>query len=174
MKTENPPFTTAELLEHSSLLKAFAYKLTKDDENARDLLQDTLLKALEKQKLFKGGNLKAWLHTLMRNLFINEYRKKKRRGAHHPLPEEYYQSPSLTVPSQAEENLAVQHINDAVHDLPLQYLTPIYLRLIGFNYYEIAQETGLPEGTVKSRIRRGRNLLAAKLPETTCRVWTTA
>ena len=150
------------LLVNSEFLKPFASTLTKDNEAAKDLLQETMYRALANREKYKiGTNIKAWLYTIMRNIFINNYR---RRANHHTVSDSSlndilldYNQVSLS--STAESNLRLKELQAAIYRLPDIFKNPFLLYFDGFKYSEIAQMLSEPLGTIKSRIHFARKLL---------------
>lgn len=157
---------TVMLNKHSSSLKAFAYSFTKDSEDANDLYQDTVIRALNYFSHYKEGtNLKAWLFTIMRNTFINSYRRQKRRSNIIMVKEEL-DSDDLHMGSTkntAEGNLTSKDIYRMLAKLPKCYLDPFTRHFEGYKYHEIADELGIPLGTVKTRIHAAREMLKKSL-----------
>lgn len=154
------------LLTHSDFLKPFAINLTKDNEDAKDLYQETLYKALANHDKYNTGtNIKAWLFTIMRNIFINNYRRKaKQQTIFDNTTNEYlinYQQ--ATVANEAEANLKMKEINQAIKDLPEIFRTPFLLYFDGYRYHEIAKAMEEPLGTIKSRIHFARKLLKEQI-----------
>jgi RNA polymerase sigma factor (sigma-70 family) len=154
------------LTEYTPLLRAFAYRFTRDNEEINDLLQDTLVKAIRYHGQFQEGtNLKAWLCTILRNTFINEYRRNAKRNALITTEEEItsnqlYHSSN---PNQAEGKFAMADIQKALNTVPEDYRTPFIRHFEGFKYHEIADELNIPIGTVKTRIHLARKILQKKL-----------
>lgn len=144
-----------DLLEVQSELQRFAYKLTADREEANDLLQETSLKALgNMDKFMPGTNFKGWVYTIMRNIFINNYRKEVRDQIFVDHTDNLFH-----INHQREsENYITDNGYDSkeiyrvVHSLPRDYRIPFLMHISGFKYREIAERLGLPLGTVKSRI----------------------
>lgn len=144
-----------ELLEVQSELQRFAYKLTADKEEANDLLQETSLKALgNMDKYTPDTNFKGWVYTIMRNIFINNYRKDVRDQTFVDHTDNLYH-----INGQGDfEELVTDNGYDGkeiyrvVHSLPREYRIPFLMHISGFKYREIADRLGLPLGTVKSRI----------------------
>lgn len=155
-----------ELLSVSGKLRIYAISLTSDSERASDLLQETLLKVLiNHNKFTQNTNLKAWAYTIMRNTFINDYRRNvkiKNRfvdsnidfyllfpsGKNYPAPDSVYHS------------IEIQRKIDSLDD---EYRIPFTLFIEGYKYKEIAEKLGLPIGTVKSRIFFSRKKLKKSL-----------
>jgi len=156
-----------QMLERNAdFLKPFAITLTRDSETAKDLFQETLYRALaNKEKYNVGTNIKAWLYTIMRNIFINNYRRKmKQNTIFDNSPNDfllnYNQS---TISNAAESSLRVKDIQEALHNLPEIFRNPFLLYFDGFKYHEIAEMLQEPLGTIKSRIHFARKLLKAQL-----------
>jgi RNA polymerase sigma factor (sigma-70 family) len=154
------------LLENADFLKPFAVNLTKDSEAANDLYQETLYKALANQEKYNAGtNIKAWLFTIMRNIFINDYRRKvKQKTVFDNSANDYLINlKQASVSNAAESNLRMKEITEAVHQLPEIFKTPFRLYFDGYKYQEIADVLAEPLGTVKSRIHFARKLLKERL-----------
>ncbi len=154
------------IVSNTDFLKPFAFTLTRDNETAKDLLQETLYRALaNKEKYHVGTNVKAWLYTIMRNIFINNYRRKaKQQTIFDSTANDFllnYQQP--TVANDAETNLNLKEIQAAIHDLPDIFKIPFTLYFEGFKYHEIAHLLNEPLGTIKSRIHFARKLLKEQL-----------
>jgi RNA polymerase sigma-70 factor (ECF subfamily) len=150
------------LVNNAEFLKPFAITLTRDTEAAKDLFQETLYRALaNKDKYSVGTNIKAWLYTIMRNIFINNYRRKvKQNTIFDSTPNDFLlnQSQAIAV-NGAESNLRLKDIQEAVHNLPQIFRNPFLLYFDGFKYHEIADMLSEPLGTIKSRIHFARKLL---------------
>src|SRR5687767_1457380 len=132
----NPEFTDM-LLTNADFLKPFAINLTRDTEAANDLYQETLYKALGNQdKYHAGTNIKAWLFTIMRNIFINNYRRKaKQKTIRDSTPNEYLINlKQATVSNAAESSIRIKGINKAIQDLPEIFRTPFLLYFEGYKY----------------------------------------
>ena len=145
----------SEVTNVSSSLSPMAYNLTQNAEDAKDLVQDTIVKALvNRDKFTIGSNLKGWLYTIMRNIFINNYRKNvKRRGYESNTQKEYkvnWESQSLN--NRGEGSLIMQEIEKALASIDYAIRHPFLLHFNGYKYEEIATEMKIPLGTVKSRI----------------------
>jgi RNA polymerase sigma factor (sigma-70 family) len=156
---------TEGILKHSDMLASYARKLTQDRDIARDLCQDTIFKALANRESFnKGTDVKPWLFTIMRNLFINGYRRKKleknlfsRSSAElldHPDPETHL------FPAHRTE---LKEIQSVIHQMPEILRVPIRLYCEGYKYQEIAAITETAIGTTKSRIYMARQMLRKKV-----------
>ena len=154
------------LLDNADFLKPFAVNLTKDSEAANDLYQETLFKALANHEKYNAGtNIKAWLFTIMRNIFINDYRRKaKQKTVLDNSANDYLlNNNQATISNGAESSLRMKEINEAVHQLPEIFKIPFRLYFEGYKYQEIADLLGEPLGTVKSRIHFARKLLKDRL-----------
>lgn len=162
-----------EALPHLDALYNFALRMTGDDDDANDLVQDTFLKAFRFfDKFEKGTNCKAWLFRIMKNTFINAYRKKTKEPikVDYEEVENFYENvkPSSTDSAHLEkeiyDNLLDDEISSAIASLPDDFKTVIILSDIeGFTYDEIADFVDCPVGTVRSRLHRARKMLFAKL-----------
>ena len=154
------------LVNNAEFLKPFAITLTRDNDAAQDLYQETLYRALaNKDKYNVGTNIKAWLYTIMRNIFINNYRRKaKQNTIFDNTPNDFlldYNQAFIT--NEAESNLKLKDINAAIHDLPEIFRNPFLLYFDGYKYHEIADMLKEPLGTIKSRIHFARKLLKAQI-----------
>jgi len=154
------------LVNNAEFLKPFAITLTRDSEAAKDLFQETLFRALaNKDKYSVGTNIKAWLYTIMRNIFINNYRRKvKQNTIFDSTPNDFLinQTQSVVV-NNAESNLRLKDIQEAIHNLPQIFRNPFLLYFDGFKYHEIADMLSEPLGTIKSRIHFARKLLKTQI-----------
>ena len=152
------------LLSNAEFLKPFASTLTRDTETAKDLLQETLYKALaNKDKYNVGTNIKAWLYTIMRNIFINNYRRKsKQQIVLDNSPNDFLLN-SISIPNAAIASINMKEIQKAIFELPMIFKKPFLLFYEGFRYHEISQMLDEPLGTIKSRIHFARKLLKAHI-----------
>lgn len=161
----NPEFNEM-LLTNADFLKPFAINLTRDSEAANDLYQETLYKALaNKEKYNVGTNIKAWLFTIMRNIFINDYRRKaKQKTIFDSTPNDYLiNTKQATVSNAAESDMRLKEIQKAIQELPEIFKTPFLLYFDGYKYNEIAEVLHEPLGTIKSRIHFARKLLKEQI-----------
>ena len=150
------------LVNNTDFLKPFAITLTKDIDGAKDLLQETMYRALaNKEKYNNGTNIKAWLYTIMRNIFINNYRRKsKQLIIFDNTPNEFLiNSNQSAVSNSALMTIQVKEITEAIHQLPFIFRNPFILYFDGYKYSEIANLLHEPLGTIKSRIHFARKLL---------------
>lgn len=146
----------------SKALKPFALRLTKDSEDANDLLQDTLVKAfLNREKYADGTNLKAWLYTIMKNTFITNYQRMVRKNTFIDTTDNlhYINSSDSLVENNAYSSFAMEDITQAIDTLEDTYKVPFMMHFKGFKYHEIAQKLNIPIGTVKNRIHIARKEL---------------
>jgi len=151
---------TSQVQKISSSLRPVAMNLTRDADDAKDLVQETLLKALLNKDKFKAGtNLKAWLYTIMRNTFINNYNKITKRSSNIDSTE-YFQyfntDENYITHNGATTDFVVRDINEAIASLGTDYRTPFMMYYIGYKYLEIAEKLQIPIGTVKNRIHIAR------------------
>lgn len=154
------------LTNNADFLKPFAFTLTRDNELAKDLVQDTLYRALSNQEKYNvGTNIKAWMYTIMRNIFINDYRKKSRQNTiFDNTPNDFLLDYNQNAVSNvAEVNLTLKDIQSAVDKLPDIFKLPFVLYFEGYKYNEIAENLHEPLGTIKSRIHFARKLLKEQL-----------
>ncbi|ASZ14831.1 RNA polymerase sigma factor [Chitinophaga sp. MD30] len=154
------------LLGNADFLRPYAITLTKDAESAKDLYQETLFRALaNREKYLAGTNIRAWLYTIMRNIFINNYRRGNRqyRLLDNAAGESLLHQQQPAVGNFAETNLRVKDVQMAVYNLPVIFKQPFLLYFEGYKYYEIAAILNEPLGTVKSRIHFARKMLKTRI-----------
>nr|BCX00292.1 MAG: RNA polymerase sigma factor RpoE [Bacteroidota bacterium] len=165
-----------ELLPHMASLYGFALRLTNNREDAADLVQETYLKAYRFIDRYEPGtNPKAWLFRILKNNFINRYRRRKRdpETVQFEEIEDYYYSLRDEVLAETtdleklmDRELLDDELTEALQSLPLSFRTVVILcDLEGFTYEEIAHMLEIPIGTVRSRLHRGRKLLRLRLLE---------
>ena len=153
-----------KLNDMSSVLHAFAYNLTKNMEDAKDLYQETAFRAITNQDKFRPGtNFKAWLFTIMKNIFINNYRKKTKANTIMDSTDNMYyiNSGATTINNRAESNIMMKELIKMIEELDDSIKVPFLMHYQGFKYQEIADQLDLPLGTVKSRIFFARKELKA-------------
>jgi RNA polymerase sigma-70 factor (ECF subfamily) len=149
-----------------STLKTFTRRFTNDSEESSDLVQDTILKALMyRDKFREDTNLKGWLFTIMRNTFINNYRKNQRAKTSHDDTKELY---FLNVADDHTFNLPdsrfeFKDVWNHIESLKEEYLVPFKMHTTGYKYHEIAEHLNIPIGTVKNRIFHARKEIQKKL-----------
>ncbi|MBB3840496.1 RNA polymerase sigma-70 factor (ECF subfamily) [Runella defluvii] len=172
--TERNDIFNREFMPHINSMYNFAFRLTMDEDDANDLVQDTYLKAFRFISSFeRGTNAKAWLFRILKNSFINDYRKRSKE----PSKVDYQEVETTYNSEEAAEvdhttDLRVETVQDMIGDevatalnsLPVDFRTVIILCDIeGFTYEEMAKILDIPIGTVRSRLHRARNLLKDKL-----------
>lgn len=162
-----------EFMPHVDSMYNFAFRLTFDEDDAKDLVQDTYMKAFRFINSFQEGtNAKAWLYRILKNSFINDYRKKSKQPAKvdYQEVEQFYNSEDT--PTNATVDLRLEttkdmigdEISNALNSLAVDFRTVVILcDLEGFTYEEMAKILDIPIGTVRSRLHRARNLLREKL-----------
>lgn len=163
----NKTFTDDLIGVQDDLLR-FAYKLTSDREEANDLLQETSLKALDNEEKYTSDtNFKGWMYTIMRNIFINNYRKVVRDQTFVDQTENLYHLnlPQNNSSETTEGNYDLKELHRIVNALPREYKVPFSMHVAGFKYREIAEKLDLPIGTVKSRIYFIRQKLQQELKD---------
>ena len=150
-----------QLLAAVPKLRAFALSLAAHADIADDLVQDTLMKAWDHQNRFQPDtNIKAWLFTILRNQYFSQLRKRRREVE--DADGDY--ASSLTTPGTQESQLDMANLRIALQHLPDDQREAVVLvGASGFSYQEVAEICGVPVGTVKSRVNRARNKLAALL-----------
>jgi RNA polymerase sigma factor (sigma-70 family) len=149
-----------------STLRSFTRRFTNDKEEALDLVQDTILKALIYRDKFRADtNLAGWLFTIMRNTFINNYRKTQReRTSTDTTKELYYLNvEDMHTFNRPASSFEYEDIWKNVHELREELLTPFKMHNSGYKYHEIAEHLGIPIGTVKNRIFHARKEIQKKL-----------
>lgn len=154
------------LISNADYLKPFALSLTRDNETARDLMQETMYRALSNhEKYHAGTNIKAWLFTIMRNIFINDYRKKSRQNTvfDHTANDFLINYNQHAFANNAETGLSLKDIQQAIGKLPDIFRNPFVMYFEGYKYNEIAEHLNEPLGTIKSRIHFARKLLKEQL-----------
>lgn len=155
-----------DLLSVQTELLNFAYKLTADREEANDLLQETSLKALDNEDKYTAEtNFKGWIYTIMRNIFINNYRKALRDQTYvDQTDNQFYLNQNIDIEGDSTEgSYDLKEMRRIVNALPKEYRIPFSMYVSGFKYREIADKLGLPLGTVKSRIYFTRQKLQEEL-----------
>ena len=158
----------SNLMNLQANLLNFAYMLTSNRDDAYDLLQDTTLKALDnEEKYSEGTNFKGWVFTIMRNIFINNYRRGVRTATIVDTTDNLYhlnlsQDSGIDSP---EDSYGASEIHDAINSFSEEYRVPFSMHVAGYKYNEIADHLGLPLGTVKSRIFMARKRLQERFAD---------
>lgn len=159
---------TQSILNMQMELRNFAFKLTADYEDANDLLQETTLKALDNEdKYATETNFKGWIYTIMRNIFINNYRKTLRDQTYvDQTNNQFFINSGVDLEADSlEEAYDAKEVRKIVNALPKEYKVPFSMYVAGFKYREIADKLDLPLGTVKSRIFFTRQRLQEALKD---------
>ena len=158
----------AKILALQNNLLSFAYTLTSNRDDAYDLLQDTTLKALDnREKYVDNTNFKGWVFTIMRNIFINNYRRIARSATVIDQTEDCYHL-NLSQDSGLESpdgSYTAAEITSAINEFPEKYRVPFSMHVAGYKYNEIAEEMNLPLGTIKSRIFFARQELQKRFAD---------
>jgi RNA polymerase sigma-70 factor, ECF subfamily len=139
----------------TTILHSFAYNLTKNTEDAKDLYQETSFRALSNRDKFQPGtNFKAWIFTIMKNIFINNYRKKIKSNVILDTTDNqfYLNSGNHAIGNAAETDIMMKELGVMIENLDDSIKIPFMMHFEGFKYQEIADDLELPLGTVKSRI----------------------
>ena len=158
----------SNLMSLQANLLNFAYMLTSNRDDAYDLLQDTTLKALDNEdKYAENTNFKGWVFTIMRNIFINNYRRAGRAATVVDTTENLYhlnicQESGIETP---EGSFGVNEITEAINEFSDEYRIPFSMHVQGYKYNEIAEKMNLPLGTVKSRIFFARKKLQTRFAD---------
>lgn len=172
-KIDKDKIFESEFLPHVDALYTFAYHLTYDEDDANDLVQEALLKAYRFISSYNiGTNAKAWLFKILKNAFINEYRKKAKRpfkvdyediSSYHNSEDTSYVG-ILDLREDIFQGILGDEIVTALNSIPVDFRTVVVLcDLQGFTYEEMAKIIDIPIGTVRSRLHRARNMLKEKL-----------
>jgi RNA polymerase sigma factor (sigma-70 family) len=150
----------------SKSLRPFAMRLTKDIEDANDLMQETMMKAFtNRDKYADGTNLKAWMYTIMKNTFITNYQRLVKRKTFIDTTDNlhYINSRDSITDNLAYSGFTLRDINQAIAKLDEVYQVPFIMYFRGYKYHEIAEKLNIPIGTVKNRIHIARKELKGKL-----------
>jgi len=175
IKAEKDRIFEDEFLPHIDSLFNFAYHLTYDEDDSNDLVQETFLKAYRFITSYVAGtNAKAWLFKILKNAFINEYRKKSKRPtkvdfedvvSYHDGEDTSYIG-TLDLREEIFQGMLGDEVAKALNSLPVDFKTVVLLCDVeGFTYEEIAKIIDIPIGTVRSRLHRARNMLKEKLKD---------
>jgi len=156
------------ILSYSENLRSYALSLTANQDDAKDLYQETYLKALlNREKVEDHSNLKAWVYTIMRNIFINNYRRSYKSSVRIDNAESPYEmesaSKDMAIPGDSE--FSYNEIKRVINNLQTEYRNPFQMYVDGYKYKEIADEQDILLGTVKSRIFNARQQLMEQLKD---------
>jgi RNA polymerase sigma factor (sigma-70 family) len=161
---------TQEISKLENLLFAFALRLTRSYEDAQDLMQETSMRAFRhRDKFTMGTNFKSWVSTIMRNTYINAYRKaKSRRHVNEPVESFTFALENKSVvPNQGEHDLRMKELKQVLNSIGKIYSVPFLMFYRGYEYKEIAEHLNIPIGTVKSRIFLARRKMKNKIGDRT-------
>jgi RNA polymerase sigma-70 factor (ECF subfamily) len=149
-----------EVLNNLEFFKKMAYRYVKNEQDAMDLVQETMFKVLSKITQFKKGtNLKAWISVIMRNVFINQYRKRKRMT----VVDFEDKAVGGIEEANGDYNLFNQEVMSAIKNLGARDQELIHMCKEGYSYKEMADHLNLPLGTIKSRIHHARKMLRREI-----------
>ena len=152
-------YIITELSSKENYLRSLAWKYAKTHDDVHDLVQDTMCKAIEKAHYFRhGSNFKAWISVVMRNIFINKYRKKRKQN-HVPLCEEIIIAENPANFREDDMKVFSEEVHREIKKLSKKNQEVINLSISGLSYLDIAERLKLPIGTVKSRIHHARRIL---------------
>lgn len=158
-----------KVFKHEQILRNYALQLTQNSDDANDLVQETFLKALTyADKFKKGTNLKGWMFTIMRNSFINNYRRITKRNSFMDTQEEQYildSAKTYNTHNDGEVKFIRKDIENAIDKLPDDLRITFEMNALGYKYHEIADKFGIPIGTVKTRIFVARRKLRSELAD---------
>ncbi len=157
---------TSEIGKLQNLLFSFALRLTRNHEDAQDLMQETAMRAYRhRDKFTMGTNFKSWASTIMRNTYINRYRKEKsRKHVNEPIESfTFALENNSVVANQGEHDLRMQEISNMMGGIGEIYSVPFLMFYQGYEYKEIAEHLGIPIGTVKSRIFLARQKMKSMI-----------
>ena len=168
-RSERPARFDEEALAQMDALFSFAFKLTKVREDAEDLVNDTMLRAFQRWRQFQmGSNIRAWLFTILYHAFVSRKRRVDAREVPMPETEDGFNPLEPVADEHPEATFYDSFIDEdvvrAIAELPEEYRSALVMSDVhGLRYAEIARVLGVPEGTVKSRLFRGRRLLQGRL-----------
>lgn len=159
------PFVQCQIRRVSHILKSYSLRLARNDNDAKDLYQDTVFRILyNSEKYTRGTNFKAWAMTIMRNIFINNYnRKARQRTILDDTPNQYFLNTGASfIENEGEMVMRYKELLQILNTLPEGLKRPFSMAYQGFKYHEIAESMNLPIGTIKSRIFIARKKLQAQ------------
>lgn len=151
-------FTDNQLINEMSRLQKFAWKLTRNNADADDLLQNTILRAYEKKHLFeKGSSVFSWTSKIMYNLFVSNYRRKVKFESQYD-PEPYLDKKEANI--DHDDMIMMQEVGEAMNSLSCEHRDILVMITVqGMKYEEASEKLNIPIGTVRSRLSRARNIL---------------
>ena len=155
-----------QIFQHEQFLRGLAMKLTRHAEDAEDLVQETFYKAIKNQSKYQEGtNLRGWLYTILKNTFINNYRKKKNQNTYADDSENQYILGGMMAnrEDEADSPYEMANIIERIETVERTYLDAFMMYFNGYKYEEIADQMGIPLGTVKSRIFLARRKMMEQL-----------
>jgi len=162
-------FNFDKMMENELMpLRNYALSLTHNLDETKDLVQETILKAYRyKDKFQEGTNLRGWLYTILKNSFINNYRRDQKRNTFLDFTDNtyYIDLPSQKIENDAELKFIRKDLDDAVDSLTNDLKIAFTLNAEGFKYHEISEELQIPIGTIKTRIFIARRILREKLKD---------
>ena len=154
----------SEIISLEPSLTRYAFSLTSNMEDAKDLVQETYFKALNNQDKFdEQTNIKAWMYTIMKNTFINDYRRRVKKQAIFNKDVQEFLLISRPAETSPESDFNFRELTSMVNSLEPEFRIPFQMHDSGYKYQEIADELGLHLGTVKSRIHFSRQKLMEKI-----------
>ncbi len=153
--------------EYGQMIYSVAYRLTGNPDDAGDVVQDVLLKVQRSLHTYRPGSFRGWLYRITMNTFLDRTRRKKRARLQ-PLPNDvdrFDAAPSAPAPDEVLESAGLdEEIQAAINDLPPEFKAAVVMcDVVGLPYEEISAQLGVPVGTVRSRIHRGRAILRRRL-----------
>lgn len=173
-EAEREQIIQTEFMPHMDQLYNFAFRLTYNESDAEDLVQDTYLKACKAVESYQlGTNAKAWLFTILRHVFINDYRKKSRmpkQGTIEDIEKQHHtqdgtKGKHLDLSDETFQDMLGDEVMEAIESLTVDFKTIILLDQEDFKYVEMSAILEIPVGTVRSRLYRARQTLKHKLED---------
>jgi len=159
-------FIKNQVMVHSSALLRYANKFTKNEDDAEDLVQNTLLKVYKyRSKFVKETNVLGWMYTIMKNTFLNDCRRNSLVLKYMDHAKATQNINNASVSNNGEGMFIQKEIQNALESLPEIYYKPFIMHFEGYKYHEIAKYFNIPEGTIKTRIHAARKALQNKLKE---------
>ncbi len=167
MKTMESKKLNLALLENQSILKNIAFKFTKDPEEINELVQETLVRSIKYlDNFFNNPKVVSWLYVIMKNVYINHYRRNQRHTEYENFQSAGYREEGCSEPftiNAVEGRFVMKDIRDALQKLPPEHYDLFVQYMEGYKYRELSDHFGLPEGTVKTRIHHTRKFLQKEL-----------